>query len=599
MSISITDLFRIPLLYSFDLASDGKTVLYSSNQTGIPHLYIQQAQPNSKSKQLTCGDDPILFGFLSPSADQIAYLQDKDGNQLYHVLVMAKDGKETRQITKEPCRTWDVAWHPRGKEIARSYATKKSCGIEILNAKTHESFVLKDQQAPCFNVAYSHDGKWIASTEYGGGKDPKNMQVVTVNRNDPAEAINYKFKDGSKEQLLSWAPDDKRLAFLSDAKGKNQVVIQDFQGEEQLFLDLKEGEEVSDTAEVGWNPSGNKVYYIVGKHSQTSLCEHALDGKRTTLPFPKGTILRFKISENGKIAAGHSSMSSPYNIYLYEAGYYTAKPLISLKYKADLTKLAKPESLWYKSFDGLKIHAWYLPARSGKPPHSAVVLPHGGPWWQTFDRWDPLLQSISQSGFAVLAPNYRGSSGYGVEFRNLDLSDPGGGDLEDIAAGAKWLAKQSEIDESRIAIIGASYGGYLTLIALTKKPNAFAAGVALVPITDWLATYELDDATFRSIDEELFGGSPEKKKELYRDRSPITHVSKIKAPVMISCGRNDPNCPIQPVEKFVKKLREMHHPHEFRVEEKEGHGFARTEAAIRDAKTSIEYLKKTLKVGRN
>jgi dipeptidyl aminopeptidase/acylaminoacyl peptidase len=215
---------------------------------------------------------------------------------------------------------------------------------------------------------------------------------------------------------------------------------------------------------------------------------------------------------------------------------------------------------------------------------------------QTYDMWLPDLQSISQSGFAVLAPNFRGSTGYGTEFRNMDLSDPGGGDLEDVVQGAKWLAGRPEIDKSKIAIFGPSYGGYMTLIALTKRPEVFASGVALVPVADWLEMYELEDAIMRKLDEELLGGPPEKKGELYRDRSPINFVSNIKVPVLITAGRNDPNCPIQPIEKFVKKLEEMKHPHKFVVAEKEGHGSSRVDALKRDVTTGVNFLKKTLNV---
>lgn len=162
--------------------------------------------------------------------------------------------------------------------------------------------------------------------------------------------------------------------------------------------------------------------------------------------------------------------------------------------------------------------------------------------------------------------------------------------------GAQWLAKQPEIDKSKIAIMGGSYGGFMTLMALTKKPKVFAAGVAIVPVTDWLEMYELSDAEFRKFMEELFEGTPEKKGKLYRERSPITYISQIKAPVLISCGRHDSRCPIQPVEKFVKKLKEMDHPHEFKVEEKEGHGFFRVEALIREVTTAVKYLKKTFGV---
>jgi dipeptidyl aminopeptidase/acylaminoacyl peptidase len=601
MSISIQNLFRVPLIYSVDLAPDGNTILYSSNPTGIPHLYIAPAKPGSKPKQVTSGNDPIMLGLLSPSGDNIVYFQDKDGNELHHLFLTSKKGEKAQQVTKNPYRTLGAGWHPNSRELARSYVTKESCCIEVLNTKTDENFILKEQKAPFLGLRYSHDGKWIACTEWGGGKDPKNLQVTVVNRSDPGDTISYKLKDGSKEQNPSWSPSNKKLAYISDVNGENQVVIQDFEGKERLFLDLEKGEEVLTEGvqdiETGWAPKGDKVYYVVSKHSRTVLYEHPLDGEKAPLPFSDGTILAFKISKDGKtVVALHSSMSSPHGIYLHKIGSKTVTPLTSREFKVDLAKLAKPKSIWYKSSDGVNIHAWYLPSKDGARKHPAVVWPHGGPWWQTYDTWSPYMQSISQSGFAVMAPNFRGSTGYGAEFRNKDLSDPGGGDLDDVVSGAKWLAKQSEVDGSKIAIMGGSYGGFMTLIALTRKPEVFAAGVALVPVVDWLEMYGLSDAIFRAFMDELFEGSPEKKRELYRDKSPITHISKIKAPVLIIAGRNDSRCPIQPIEKFVKKLKEMKHPHQFRVQEKEGHGFIRVEDSIKEATTAIEYLRKTLNV---
>jgi dipeptidyl aminopeptidase/acylaminoacyl peptidase len=597
MPISIPDLFKIPVIYSLDLSSDGRVILYSSNPTGVPHLYLLNTKQGSKPRQITSGKDPVMFGFQSPNGDHVVYLQDKNGNELHHLFMTSiKDGS-TEKITKKPYRTFGCAWRPDGKEVARSYATKEACGIEICDLKTRENFVLKEQAAPLFDCQYSHDCKWVATTEMGGGKDPKNVQIKVVNRKDPTDVIIYSFRDGSREILPSWAPDDKELAFISDLAGRNQVVIQEFQGTERLFLSLEEGEEaLSDVQEPGWAPSGKKVYYVVSKHSRSKLCEHPLNGEKTVLPFPDGTILFFKVSKDGKTVVGHhSSMRTPHDLYIYKKGSDKAAPLLSREYRVNLNELATPKSVWYNSSDGLKIHAWYLPAGTGKPPYPAVVWPHGGPSWQVFDAWSPYLQSISQSGFAVLAPNFRGSTGYGAEFRNKNLSDVGGGDLEDVVVGAEWLAKQSEVDKSKIAIMGGSYGGFMTLIALTKKPEVFAAGVAIVPVTDWLEMYGLSDAAFRKFEEELFEGPPEKREQFYRNSSPVTYVSKIKAPVLISCGRNDSRCPIQPVEKFVKKLEEMKHPHEFKVEEKEGHGFARVDANIREVTTAIKYLKKTLR----
>jgi dipeptidyl aminopeptidase/acylaminoacyl peptidase len=597
MPISIDELFTIPRIYYIDLSSDGRTLLYSSNASGVAHLYTSQMKQGSRLKQITHGNNPVVFGYLSPTGNQVLYLQDKDGNQLHNLFLASKNGTKTKQITKNPCRTWGACWDPSGKEIARSYTTQKSSGIEVFNVKTGENDVLLNQQDPLFDAIYSHDGKWIACTEYGGGKDPKNMQVTVLKRNHPKDAIHYKVKEGSKEVSPSWSPDGRKLAFFTDSKGKNQVVIQGFGGTDRQFLPLKEGEEAVGLQGPCWSAKGDAVYYAVSKHSRTCLCKHSTNGEKTSLPFPDGTILFFKVSKDGKtIVALHSSLSSPHCIYMNKIGSKTVEPLTSRKYKVNPAKLAKPKSVWYESSDGLRIHAWYLPAGHGSVPRPAVVWAHGGPDFQTYDMWSADLQSISQSGFAVLAPNFRGSTGYGAEFCNMNLSDLGGGDLEDVVAGAKWLAKQHEIDRSKIAIFGGSYGGYMTLIALTKRPKVFAAGVAYVPITDWLETYELDDGYLRKVEEEFFGGPPEKKRELYRDRSPINFISNIRAPVLITAGRNDPNCPIQPIEKFVTKLEEMKHPHEFMVAEKEGHGSGRVDSLKKDVTTGVNYLKKTLGV---
>jgi len=218
MPLSIADIFKIPIIYSIDLARDGKIVLYSSNPTGLPHLYILQTKPGSKPEQVTSGNDPVMIGSLSPRGDHIVYLQDKDGNELHHLFLTSVKGEEPQQITNNPYRTFGGGWHPNGEEFTRSFIAKQSCGLEICNMKTGENFVLKEQKTPLFGVEYSHNGKWIACTEMGGGKDPKNQQVTVVNRNDPTDVLNYSFKDGSKEGLPSWAPDDDRIAFLTYVK---------------------------------------------------------------------------------------------------------------------------------------------------------------------------------------------------------------------------------------------------------------------------------------------------------------------------------------------------------------------------------------------
>ena len=602
MPIPISDLVKIPVILAFDLDENGRFVLYSSNKTGIPHLYMLPIELGSTPKQITSGKDPVIVGALSPQGDKLVYPQDKDGNEIYHLFLHPTEGGEAERITEKPYRTMEVDWHPSGKEITRAFTSMKTCGLETINLETGECFKLKESTPPLMSVEYSHDGKWLACTMV---ESFKNMQIFVVNRDDPTDTILYSIKDNSKEQLPSWSPGDKKLAFLSDAKGKGQIVVQEFQGDERTLLELEEDEEVPESSLAVWNPEGDKVYYVVSRHSQTTVHCRPINGeKEPALPFPKGTVScmftePLKMSKDGKVlVAVHSSMTSPYGIYLYRIGSESAALLTPRDYKSDLTRLVNPQSVWYESFDGRKIHGWYLPAASGDTPHPAVLRVHGGPWAQIFDEWfgGVFLHCLSQNGFASFAPNFRGSTGYGAEFQNLDIGDPGGGDLKDVVYGAEWLRKQPDIDDSKIGIMGGSYGGYMTLMALTMNPETFAAGVSLVPVVDWREMYELSDPFFRAFLDTLLEGPPSENEELYRNRSPITHIAKIKAPVMIMAGKQDSRCPIQPIKKFLKKLKEMKHPYKFVLEEKAGHisALLKRERSIHIYTSIINYLKKVL-----
>jgi len=595
LSIPISDLLKIPLILGMDLDRNGRAVVYSSNETGIPHLYILPTKAGSKPRRITSGDDPVLMGMLSPDGDDLVYSLDKDGNELHHLYLISKDGGEPERITEEPYRTFGCDWHPSGKEVTRAFASMSSCGLESIDLETGENFKLKEPTPPILELEYSHDGNWIACSMMAG---LKNMQIFIVNRNDPSDTIVYSLKEDSKEGAPSWSIDDSKLAFQSDAMCSNRIVIQEFQGDERLILDLEEEEEAVGPQPV-WAPKGDKVYYIVSKQSRTTAHAHPLDGKKeSALPFPRGTIESLKISRDGQsMVAVHSSMTSPPGIYLHNIGTESSTPLTPQDHNIDLSKLVEPQSVWYESFDGRKIHSWYLPAAKATRK-TAVLYPHGGPTGQVFDEWmqGAFFQYFSQSGFAVLAPNFRGSTGYGAEFRDLNIGDLGGGDLEDVVYGAEWLSKQEGVDGSKISIMGASYGGFMTLMALTKKPDVFAVGVSLVPVVDWLEMYDLSDRSYRMFMEMLLGGPPSEKEEVYMRCSPSNYVDNIKSPVLIVAGKNDSRCPLRPIEKFVNRLEEMNHSYEFVIEERAGHitDIVKSEKRIITLSRSIDYLNRVL-----
>jgi dipeptidyl aminopeptidase/acylaminoacyl peptidase len=219
-----------------------------------------------------------------------------------------------------------------------------------------------------------------------------------------------------------------------------------------------------------------------------------------------------------------------------------------------------------------------------------VVYVHGGPTWAAYDAWHNDIQALALAGFTVLAPNYRGSTSFGPDFRKANVHDLGGRDLEDCLAAAAWLKARPEVDPERVAIAGASYGGYMTLWALVKSPETFVCGAGLVPVSDWVEDYELADAAFRYFDLYFFGGTPAEQPDLYRDRSPHLHRRTERA-LLINAGRNDSRCPFPPIEKFVEKGWELGKQIDFDIQESEGHGAARKTAAVATELKVLRFLR--------
>ncbi|MFX1327878.1 MAG: S9 family peptidase [Promethearchaeota archaeon] len=545
-----------------------------------------------------------MVGFISKTGNDVVFPRDKDGNEMYQIYLYMMESGETKQLTKNAYRTGGINWHPNGKEITRTIVTQEGFALETINVESGECFLLREQTPLLLDVHYSHNGKWIAST---AKISANNSQIFIINRKNPDDNIIYNIKDDSREEFPTWSLDNKKLAYRSEAPGRGRIFIQNFQGEERFMLELDRDEEASSRSDVlclstpAWDPQGDFVYYVVGKHSRYTLHAHPLDGeKEPAFPFPEGSVASPRISKDGRlIIAKHSSLISPPGIYLYKIGSEAVVPLTPREFDVDLSLLKKPESIWYRSFDDRNIHSWYIPGVTFELPHPGVLFAHGGPSFQINDCWGLygiILNMLSQSGFATFAPNFRGSTGYGSEFQDLNIGDIGGNDLEDVISGANWMCEKSEIDGDKIAIMGPSYGGFMTLIALTKKPDTFTTGVSMVPVTDWVEMYKLSDPAFQQFSKDLFEGTPEEKKELYLDRSPITHISNIKAPVMIIAGKEDSRCPIKPIEKFIEKLKEKNHPYKFISEEKSGHLSSRLNRgeSIPLFTKIVDYLKKNL-----
>jgi dipeptidyl aminopeptidase/acylaminoacyl peptidase len=241
-----------------------------------------------------------------------------------------------------------------------------------------------------------------------------------------------------------------------------------------------------------------------------------------------------------------------------------------------------------------------VPALLGIPKHAngvAIVWLHGGPHSETTDSFSPTLQAYLGEGFTVLAPNYHGSSGLGLDWANSVVGDPMHLELEDFRAARQYLIVRHLARPDAIFIAGWSYGGYAALSALAEQPSLWAGGVAGAPITDFALQYADARAALRGWTTMLFGGTPSEKLALYRDRSPLTHADRIRAPLLIFAGRNDRRAPPRQIEAFVSKLAALKKEVSVRWFDA-GHGSLSADEQIEETKGAIAFFRRASRAER-
>jgi dipeptidyl aminopeptidase/acylaminoacyl peptidase len=242
---------------------------------------------------------------------------------------------------------------------------------------------------------------------------------------------------------------------------------------------------------------------------------------------------------------------------------------------------------------GGKVHALIA-----KPPDAAGPLPtlfavHGGPHGADEDRFSAYRAVWLDAGFAVVHVNYRGSTGYGSAWRDAIEGRPGLTELEDIAAVHDWALSSGLADPARCVLNGASWGGYLALLGLGTQPRRWAAGVAVVPVADYVTAYADEMEPLRAFDRALFGGSPSEVPERYRDCSPLTYVDEVSAPVLVLAGENDPRCPLQQIHNYLDRLAERGADYETYFYDA-GHGSLVVAETIKQTAVEVDFAMRAL-----
>jgi len=599
-NLSIEKLYMTRQVGGATWSPDGKTVAFICNLSGRNNLWLVPAEGGWPT-QLTVSDERQTSPAWSPDGKWIAYMSDYDGDEQWDIFLVSPMTGEVKNLTK----TREIAeenptWSPDGRYLAYIVKPKTSSVFEIdiydtlmREVKHLTSGTAKDRM----NVAptWSAEGKFIIYTQEQSKGTDSNVFLVEI---ASAESTLLTPHDGERTYSANdVSPDAKSVLITSNAgDGYDNVGLLDMASKKIRWLTHDTWEVIGER----FSPDGKFLTYSVNLDGNTDIYLYDIaSGKARALALPKGVnYVAGPASpfsrDNSHLLYYHTGPIAPGDLWVYDIADSKSQQLThSLLGGVRAEDMVEPYLVHYPSKDGkwtisALVYVPYNLPRNGE--HPAIVYVHGGPHAQTMNTFNRFIQYAANQGYIVIAPNYRGSTGYGKEFQQANLFDMGGGDLEDVLSAADWIKQTGYIDPKKLILMGASYGGYLTMMGVTKAPEVWAAGVPIVPFVNWFTEIENEDPVLRESDLATMG-DPVKNKALYEERSPINFVDRIKAPLHLLAGGNDPRCPKEEAQQVADAVKKRGGVVEYKVYENEGHGFARVENQIDAYKRVADFLK--------
>ncbi len=607
-SLSLADFQPIPLEKFFmarqfegaTWSPDGKQIAFTSNISGRMNIWIVGSN-GGWPKQLTVSDQRQNAPAWSPDGKWISYLSDKDGDELWDVYIVNVKTGETKNLTLSPkTEEGRASWSPDSKKIAYDVRPKDKAAyeIDVLDISTSKTTHITQNTPEDLlngNPIWSHDGKSLAWTLEKADEKNSDVMIADVTTGKVENLTNH-----GKDQLFTvaaWSPDDKSLLITSDANnGYSNVGVLDIATKKIRWLTNDKWEMQAAT----FTPDGKRAIWAGNVDGAIGIYAGDLaTGKIDALPVGPGVNWMGDIDEpvsrdGTRLLYTHDAASSPRSLWVYDFNTNKATQVTdALLGGMNQHELVEPTLVHFPSKDRkYNLSAWVYMPYNIQPNHKypAIVYVHGGPVDQSTSSFYPLLQYFVNLGYVVIAPNYRGSSGYGKAFQDANRMDAGGAELQDIVDAAEFIKKSHYVDQKNIVLMGRSYGGYLTLMGVTKFPDEWSAGVPIVPFANWFTAYQNEDATLQASDHQ-FMGDPVTNKSLWMDRSPAMFVDRIKVPLIILAGGHDPRCPKTEAEAIAQSIRKNGGKVQLKVYEDEGHVFSKMENILDAYKRISDFLK--------
>lgn len=549
-------------------AGDGRRLLLASNIPGTVQLYRLDL-PGGEPVQITSFPEPVAGRYL-PNEPAVLIQMDEGGNERVQIGRIRDDGTGFQWIVREPEFIHRLGGISRdGRLIA--YASNRRNGIDfdvyVRDLASGEEQMVFEAGGLCAPAGFSPDARYLAVIQLTPRNMDNELYLVDLRSRELIHVSPH--EEEAQFGPPAWLPDGSSFFFATDCG-------REFVGVARYDLAARRREYVIETewdasCSIDWE--GRALVVARNEEGYTRLRRY---DPRTLaelgeIPLPGRGVAAVELSRDGRLAAlSYTSSSVPGDVWLYGVEEGTLRRLTRSPGEVPEPEFVEPELHRFCSFDGESIPAFVYRPRGVSGPPPVIVYIHGGPEAQFVPSFNPLIQYFVHRGYAVVAPNVRGSTGYGKRYHHLDDVEKRLDAVRDLEALHDWLPSVG-LDPRRAALMGGSYGGFMVLAGLAFQPERWAAGVDVVGIASFVTFLE-NTAPWRRAFREREYGSLEHHRGFLERISPLTHADRIRAPLFIIHGTNDPRVPVDEAKQIYEAVRRRGVPAELLIYEDEGHG---------------------------
>lgn len=599
--ISVEDFMKNPGNFGYELSPDGNYITYSSAWENRANVFVKKMNDDSEPVRVSNSKDRDVAGFFWKD-NNLLYLKDKGGDENFHIYSTTFNGSEEKDLTPYPNVTVGVLSGLQGvkDEILIMMNKEDATVFDVykLNVKTGETTHVAKNPGNITSWLADRNGNVRIAVASDG------VEGTILYRDSEKDEFKpfIEMKAGDEVMPLAFSKDNQYIYATSNkGRDKVEVVKYDLKGNEEVIM----SNDQVDVSGVLYSAEHDKLLY--GAYVTDKPHYQFFDENFEKLFRKIQSKLNVHESELGindynkemtKFIVSVSSDTVYGKYYYYDSTTDELTELATLSPWLNPNELAEMHPISYKSRDGLTINGYLtLPKNKEVKDLPLIVNPHGGPWARDMWGFNPEVQLLANRGYAVLQVNFRSSTGYGKEFLQAGNKQWGLKIQDDITDGVQWAIDQGIADPDRIGIYGASFGGYATLAGITYTPDLYAAAVDYVGVSNiftLLNTIPPYWETMRNMFYERVG-HPEKDKELLTAVSPVFHADKIKTPLFVAQGANDPRVNKAESDQIVEALRARGVDVEYMLKDNEGHGFANEENRIEFYNAMVKFFDSHLK----